>query len=127
MSETIRRERRVGVTDGLQPIQRRNLMSLRHSEVWDDLLDLMEMACIEKETELINTDPADKEQVLARHIVAKTMWVTFAYMQERIDVEIAAYVASTTPQPIRPEPDDEELERENILDPTRGKQWQMEQ
>lgn len=125
MGEAVRTERRVGVTGELRPIQRRNLMSLRHSEVWDDLLDLMEMACIEKETELINTDPADKEQVLARHIVAKTMWVTFAHMQERIDVEIALYTASITPQPIRPEPDDEELERENILDPTRGRAWQQ--
>ena len=127
MSEAIRTERRVGVTDGLRPIQRRNLMSLRHSEVWDDLLDLMEMACIEKETELINTDPAEKENVLTRHIVAKTMWITFAHMQERIDAEIAVYMASIASQPIGPEPDEEEEERENILDPTRGRQWRMEQ
>jgi hypothetical protein len=127
MDKAVRSERRMGVTGELRPIQRRNLMSLRHSEVWDDLLDLMEMACIEKETELINTDSADEKQVLARHVVAKTMWVTFVYMQQRIDAEIAVYMASIAPQPIGPEPDEDELERENILDPTRGRQWQMEQ
>jgi hypothetical protein len=96
-----------------------HLLAMRESESWPDLLDVMEMVCIEKETDLINTDPAEPERVLANHKMAKAAWQIFTYMQEKVDGEIALYQASVTPQPPAPELSARDMLIENILDPTR--------
>jgi hypothetical protein len=115
----VRTERTVGVTSQLAPHQRMHLLALRESEAWPDLLDVLEMVCIEKETDLINTDPADRVRVLENHKMAKAAWQLFTYMQKKVDEEIALYKISVTPQRPAPEPTDEEMLIENILDPTR--------
>ena len=114
-----RTERTFGVTAELEPIQRRNLLNLRNSEVYPDLLDVLEMVCIETETQLINTDAADEPAVLANHKMAKAAWQIFIHMQEKIDEEAKLYLASQAKQPPVPELTPREQWIENILDPTR--------
>jgi hypothetical protein len=119
MNELIRNERTFGVTSELKPIQRRNLLNLQRSEVYPDLLDVLEMCCIETETNLINTDAADEAAVLANHKMAKAAWQIFTHMQDKIDSEAKLYLASVAPKPPVPEMTDEEKRIENILDPMR--------
>ena len=119
MIEEMRTERSFGVTAELRPIQRRNLMALRQSEVWGDLLDVIEMVCIETETVLINTDPASEVEVLANHKMAKAAWQMFAHLQEKIDSEVQTYLQSVAKKPPIPAQTIEEQRIENLLDPTK--------
>jgi hypothetical protein len=119
MEPETRTERTFGVTAELKPIQRRNLLNLRNSEVYPDLLDVLEMVCIETETALINTDAAEESAVLANHKMAKAAWQMFVHMQEKIDTEIKLYLAAQTKQPPIPELTPREQWMENLLDPTR--------
>jgi hypothetical protein len=119
MEPETRTERSFGVTSELRPIQRRNLLNLRNSEVYPDLLDVLEMVCIETETKLINTDAADEAAVLANHKMAKAAWQIFIHMQEKIDDEAKLYLASQAKQPPVPELTPREQWQENLLDPTR--------
>src|SRR5947209_1834445 len=114
MSE-IRTERSFGVTGRLEPNQRIHLLHLVNSEVWPDLLDVMEMVCIELETKLINTDADKPDEVLANHQMAKSAWLVFTHMQEKIQLEAASHMASVVPKSVAPELTDEEAERDNIL------------
>lgn len=119
MIEPIRTERTFGVTSELRPIQRRNLLAFRNSEVYPDVLDVMEMVCIETETKLINTDAADEAAVLANHKMAKAAWQMFTHVQEKISAEATAYLRSVEIKPPVPELTERERLLENILDPTR--------
>jgi hypothetical protein len=115
----IRTERTFGVTAELRPEQRRNLYNLLRSEIYPDVLDVLEMVCIEVETKLINTDPADDKSVLANHRMAKAAWQMFTHMQEKIEAEAKTFLASVAkPTPV-PELTIEEQLVENLLDPTR--------
>lgn len=120
MTEAIRTQRRFGVTAQLTPLQRRNIMAVRNSPEWQDVLDVMEMCCIEIETDLINTDAEQELEVLANHKMAKAAWKVFTHLQQKLDSEISLYLNSITKEPLVPEPTADELERENILNPTRG-------
>jgi hypothetical protein len=114
----IRTERRFGVTSRLGPNQMRNLYALRNSETWPDLLDVMEQVCIEVETELINTDAEKEAQVLANHKMSKAAWMIFVHVQQKLDQIVSSYMSSVE-EPIKlPSLTDEEMERENILNPT---------
>lgn len=126
MSEAIRTERRFGVTGTLTTQARRNIMQMRNSPEWQDILDVMEMCCIEIETRLINTDAESELEVLANHKMAKAAWQIFTHLQEKIDLEISHYLSSITKQPLVPEFTPEEQERENILDPTRPRPSYLE-
>jgi hypothetical protein len=120
MIETaIRTERRFGVTAELTPLQRRNLYQVRNSEAWADVLDVMEMCCIEVETHLINTNADREAEVLANHKMAKAAWQIFTHLQQKLDDEISQYLNTLTKPSVMPEPTREEQLIENILDPTR--------
>lgn len=114
----IRTERSFGVTAELKPAQRRNLLALRNSEVYPDLLDVLEMVCIETETNLINTDAADESAVLANHKMAKAAWQLFTHMQEKIESESKLFLASQAKQPPIPELTEQEQYLEHLLNPT---------
>ena len=114
----IRTERSFGVTGTLKPAQRMHLLSLINSEVWPDLLDVMEMVCIETETKLLNTEPASEDEVLANHKMAKAAWQMFTHMQEKIAEEAHLYLASIEKKPPIPALSRREQLIENILDPT---------
>lgn len=119
MTPELRTERTFGVTAELKPIQRRNLLAFINSEVYPDVLDVIEMVCIETETNLINTDPADTNAVLANHRMAKAAWQMFTHMQEKIEAESQLYLRSVAKQPPVPELTREEQWQENVLNPTR--------
>jgi hypothetical protein len=120
MIETaMRTERRFGVTAELTPLQRRNLFQVRSSEAWPDVLDVMEMCCIEIETQLINTDPAAEAEVLANHKMAKAAWQIFTHLQQKVDDEISLYLNGNARNAAMPKLTAEEQLVENILDPTR--------
>jgi hypothetical protein len=113
----VRTERTFGVTAELKPAQRRNLLALMNSEVYPDLLDVLEMVCIETETKLINTDPAAEAEVLANHRMAKAAWQMFTHMQEKLASETALYMRSIEkPTPITQLSPREQWEA-NVLDP----------
>lgn len=119
IEQTIRNERRFGVTATLTPLQRRNLFQVRNGEAWSDVLDVMEMCCIEIETQLINTDADQEAEVLANHKMAKAAWQIFTHLQQKLDDEISLYLNNVAQKPPMPEPTAEEQLVENILDPTR--------
>lgn len=114
----IRTERRFGVTSRLSPSQLRNLYALRHSETWPDLLDVLEQCCIEIETVLINTDADQEEKVLANHKMSKAAWLIFTHLQVKLDEVTISYMASVEKPVYAPTPTREEMERENLLNPT---------
>jgi hypothetical protein len=119
MIAPIRTERRFGVTALPSPASVRNLFVLRQSETWPDVLDVLEQCCIEIETKLINTEAEDEAAVLANHKMSKAAWMIFTHMQEKIDLTVSSYLASVATQPVEPALSLEEMERENILNPTR--------
>jgi hypothetical protein len=122
-----RTERSFGVTSALTPEARRNLFVIRNNEGWRDVLDVMEMCCIEMETKLINTEPAAEADVLANHRMAKAAWQIFTHLQTKIDDEISLYLSGVAKQPLIPEMSREEQDIENILDPTRPAPDYLEQ
>lgn len=94
-------------------------MNLLNSEIYPDLLDVLEMVCIETESALINTDPADESAVLANHKMAKAAWQLFIHMQDKIAAEAKLFLSSQQKQPPIPELTKQEQWVENLLDPTR--------
>ena len=114
----IRTERRFGVTAKLEPQQLRNLFALRNSETWPDLLDVLEQCCIEIETVLINTPAENEREVLANHKMSKSAWMMFTHLQEKMDEVTISYMASVEKPVFVPMPTREEMERENLLNPT---------
>lgn len=119
MIEGIRTERRFGVTSKLTPEARRNLLAIRSSDAWPDVLDIMEMCCIEIETKLINTEPAQEADVLANHKMAQAAWQIFTHLQTKIDDEISLYLRSIEKPTLVPPMTPEEQLIENIIDPTK--------
>jgi len=118
MENPTRTERTFGVTAELTPLQRRNLLSLRNSEVYPDLLDVMEMVCIETESDLINTPPEDEAAILAKHRMCRASWQVFTHLQTKIEDDISRYVSNTAaPNPPEPFVSDEEREVASIVNP----------
>jgi hypothetical protein len=119
MSEpnTIRTERRFGVTAQLGPNALRRIYTVRSSDAWADLLDVMEQCCIEIESTLINTEADDEKAVLANHKMSKAAWQIFTHFQGRIDAEINIYLSSLSPTPPVPPRPYEDLNREHLLNP----------
>jgi hypothetical protein len=124
-----RTERTVGVTSELKPLQRQHLLAFLHSEVYTDVLDVMEMVCIEMETKLINTDAADHSAVLANHRMAKAAWQIFTEMQLKIADEASRHLQAVTKNPPVPQLTAFEKLVDNIVDPTNpppdNEEWEM--
>lgn len=112
-----RTERTIGVTSELRPLQRQHLLAFLNSEVYTDVLDVLEQCCIEVETKLINTDPADEKAVLANHRMAKAAWQMFTHMQDKIRGEAQRHVQATAKVPPVPALTPFEQLTDNILDP----------
>lgn len=114
-----RTERSFGVTSQLQPHQRMHLWATRESDAWPDILDVLEMCCIEIETVLINTPAEDEAAVLANHKLAKAAWIIFTQFQQKIDTEISQHLHAIQRQPPVPELTPHEQFVEHTLDPTK--------
>jgi hypothetical protein len=119
MASKIRSERRFGVTATISPVAARNLFVLLNSETWNDLLDVMEQCCIEVETRLINTDADREAEVLANHKMSKAAWMLFTHMQQKIEDTAKTYLSGIAAEPVNVAMTDEEMERENIINPIR--------
>lgn len=118
MSE-LRTERTFGVTGSLRPLQRAHLLAFVNSEVYPDVLDVMEMVCIQMETKLINTEPDEEASVLANHRMAKAAWQIFTHLQQIIAAEASAHLQAVTKPPPVPALTPLEQFTENLLDPTK--------
>ena len=115
----VRTERTFGVTGELKPLQRQHLLAFINSEVYPDVLDVMEMVCIEMETALINASPEDETAVLALHKKAQAAWQIFIHMQKKIVDEAKRHIQATAKEAPQPKMNPFEQMVENILDPTR--------
>ena len=120
MIEAIRSERRFGVTAQLTSAQQMRLYAFINSDTWPDLLDIMEMVCIEQESKLLNTEAADEAKVLAEHKMSKAAWQIFVHMQEKIAEQANYYRTMIATEPARQALSKDERYLENLLDPTRG-------
>lgn len=90
MSEEIRDERTQGLQERLSPAQRSALLQIRYTPGYEAILDVMEMACIEQETRLINVEVDKPETIVAEHRMAKAFWQVFTAVQKKIEAEINA-------------------------------------
>ncbi len=119
MEQELRTERTFGVTSTLKPAQRMRLLAFLNSEVYPDVLDVMEMVCIELESKLINTEAEQEAAVLANHKMTKAAWQIFVHIQQKIADESALYLRSVEKKPPVPALTEQERYIENLLNPTR--------
>jgi hypothetical protein len=125
--EEIRTTRRYGVTAQMTNRARQNLFHLRQDrEAWDDLLDVMEQAVIELETNLINTAPEDTAAILEKHKLCKAAWQIFEHLQTKVEQEIAILLTGHATALTAPPLSDEEREIEEIITPYATNSGEME-
>jgi len=63
---------------------REQLAQLYTDPRYEALLDVMERACISIETTHLNTPVGDPETVLGGHVMAKSAWLFFTYVQKHV-------------------------------------------
>lgn len=85
----------------LAEVDRQYLVSLRSHPGYPVLLTLMEQACEEFATAVINADPANHDDVLAKQVMAKSAWTFFTKVQKRVEYEVSEAIAAQDP----PEPE----------------------
>jgi hypothetical protein len=90
MSE-VRTERSHGLQDRLNATERSHLMSIRHTEGYEVLLDIMERACIAQETNIINCAPEDREKIYSEFLLSKAFWQVFVSMQKMVEFEVMVH------------------------------------
>ena len=82
---TVRTERTLSVMDvPLKGEDKLFLSQLYNGPHFEAFLNLMERSCIEQDTRLINTNPAEQQAVLAQHCMSKAMWLLFVEIQLKI-------------------------------------------
>jgi hypothetical protein len=82
---TTRTQRTLSVRDrAFSPEKLQRIARLALDPGYEDLLDIMEMACIEQETALINTPVEQMDRVLGEHCLAKAAWQFFTYIQKQV-------------------------------------------
>jgi hypothetical protein len=113
----IRTERTHGLKDQLSSRGRAGLVSIRHSDGYEALLDLMEMCCVEQETRLINVEVENTEKVVAEHKMSKAFWQVFVGLQKKVEVEIALHLGLLEDQQQRKQAADEYDETQQLLRP----------
>lgn len=79
-----RTERTHGLKSEPDQNEKQALFNLVNSPAWPVLLDVLERACIQQETRLINCDVADEKAVLAEHRMSKAYWQIFVAMQKYV-------------------------------------------
>lgn len=85
---------------------RQDLVSVREMPGYDIIMKLAEEECESFATELINTNPANKEEVLARHSMTKSAWQFFLRLQKRIEFETNEVAVNLNPAQGVPDLDD---------------------
>ena len=82
---TPRTQRTLSVRDQtFSPEKLQRIARLALDTGYEDLLDIMEMACIQQETALINTPVEQADRVLGEHCLAQASWQFFTYVQKQV-------------------------------------------
>lgn len=81
----IREHRTLSVKDqALTEAELAMLSELSMDPRYQVLLDVMERACIEQETALINCPVEQPERILGEHAVSQAAWKFFTYIQRQV-------------------------------------------
>lgn len=105
MSEMIRKTRSLKVTEiEIPPEEKEHLAQLAMDPRYAAVLNVMERACIELDTALINVSTGDPEAILGAHAVSKAGWLFFVYVQRQ--VQNALYARTGEEEPERPSLED---------------------
>jgi hypothetical protein len=99
-----------GLKSKLSTGQQQALYQLSEHPGYAVLLDVMEMACIEQDTRLINTDAAKPEDVLNEHRMSKTFWQIFVAVQKKVAYEREEYLGTLEKEAAGDVETDEELD-----------------
>jgi hypothetical protein len=89
MTDESRTERTQGLKERLSASDRAALLQVRFAPGYEVLLDVMEMACIAQESNLINCEPEDKDKIYAEFLLAKAFWQVFTAVQKKVNEEVA--------------------------------------
>jgi|GEM_PF-2970961 len=89
----MRQPNTAGLRSKLTKMQQGHLYQLSEQPGYQVLLDVIEMACVEQDTKLINTDPAEPETVLAEHRMSKAFWQIFVAIQKKVEYEREEFLA----------------------------------
>jgi hypothetical protein len=84
---SVRQSNTAGLRSQLTGAQRAALYRLSELPEYQALLDVIEMACVEQDTRLINTDAANPEAVLTEHRMSKAFWQIFVAIQKKVEYE----------------------------------------
>ena len=110
----VRQPNTAGLRSKLNRSQQHALYLLSESAGYQTLLDVIEMACVEQDTRLINTDAAHPEDVLNEHRMSKAFWQIFVAIQKKVEYERGEYLGQQQPQQTAME-DDQDVEDTEIL------------
>ena len=86
-ADPVRQPNTAGLRSKLTVQQKGELYRMSESPGYQVLLDVMEMACVEQDTKLINTDAADPDAVLNEHRMSKAFWQIFVAIQKKVEYE----------------------------------------
>lgn len=101
-----------GLRSKLTRMQQGHLYNLSEQPGYQVLLDVIEMACVEQDTNLINADPAEPEKVLTAHMMSKAFWQIFVAIQKKVEYEREEFLAVRRTAETADEPTDEEVDSE---------------
>lgn len=81
----LREGRTLKVTEvRLTPEEIDQLAALYKDARYESLLNVMERACIELDTLLVNTPVGEREHIIGAHAVSKASWLFFTYVQKQV-------------------------------------------
>jgi hypothetical protein len=102
-----------GLRSKLSKMQQGHLYQLSEQPGYQVLLDVIEMACVEQDTKLINADPAQPETVLSEHRMSKAFWQIFVAIQKKVEYEREEFLAirmkENAPEAVPDEETDQEI------------------
>ena len=85
MQLTIRSTRSLKATEiMISNEERAHLAQLAMDPRYESLLSVMERACIQLDTAMINCSSGEPESVLGAHCVSKAGWLLFTYFQKQV-------------------------------------------
>jgi hypothetical protein len=111
----VRQPSTAGLRSVLTASQRAELYRLAESPGYQVLLDVMEMACVEQDTQLVNADPADPASVLAKHRMSKAFWQIFVAIQKKVEYEKGEYLGLQREKSQAVEQDEVEQDTEVLM------------
>lgn len=85
MPPTLRKTRTLVVTEvRVTPEEVDQLANLYKDARYNALLNVMERACINIDTSLVNVSVGQPEEILGAHAMSKAAWLFFTYVQKQV-------------------------------------------